>query len=297
MPTVSAVIPTFNRSEFVLTALESVLAQIYRDMEILIIDDGSTDGTEPRLRERMAGESEVPIRYMKTSNQGVAAARNTGVENAAGRWIAFLDSDDRWMPDKIRRQMCFIHKNPGIRLVHTQERWFRHGRRVNPPTAYRKYSGDVFLHCLPLCMIGPSSVLAERSLVREIGGFDEAYPVCEDYDLWLRISSLHRVGLIEEELTWKYGGHADQLSTSLVGIDYWRIKSLCRILRIRNLSAFQVNAVHKEIDRKADILLAGYRKHGRTKEYARVSAMIDKARLWSFGSIPNGCTPDFNTSR
>lgn len=274
MPDISVIIPTFNRSEFVHHALNSVLIQTYRNLEVIIVDDGSTDNTEVCIRKIMMREGHIPIRYVKTTRQGVASARNMGVGQSSGRWIAFLDSDDRWVPEKLSRQMEYLQENPDSRIVYTLERWIRSGRRVNPPAVYRKYSGDVFVHCLPVCMIGTSSVLMEKTLLKEAGEFNTEYPVCEDYDLWLRIASLHPVALIEKDLIWKYGGHTDQLSTNYVGIDYWRIKALCGILQKRDLSMPRIRAVHKEITRKADILLRGNKKHGRIRQNDAVISMI-----------------------
>ncbi|RLW70146.1 MAG: hypothetical protein B6D68_01250, partial [spirochete symbiont of Stewartia floridana] len=241
------------------------------------LDDGGSDDTEASLQDCLNRHNGIPVHYRRIPHQGVSAARNIGVSMACGTWIAFLDSDDSWMPDKLQKQVQFTRENPGIRLVYTQERWFRNGRRVNPPAAYRKHSGDVFIHCLPVCMIGVSTVLIAKDLFEQVNGFDTDYPVCEDYDLWLRITSHCKVGLLEEELTCKFGGHDDQLSASFIGIDYWRLRALCGILRDPGLSTVKIKAIHREMERKAGILLHGCRKHGRMKWYEESLAMIKKA--------------------
>ncbi|OQX29395.1 MAG: hypothetical protein B0D92_03920 [Spirochaeta sp. LUC14_002_19_P3] len=271
MDTVSVIIPTYNRS--IIRALESVMAQTWRNLEIIIVDDGSTDGSTDGTRMK-AWIEQSAVRIIRTANRGVAAARNTGVEAAAGPWIAFLDSDDTWAECKLEKQMRHIRAHPDIRIVYTSERWIRRGVRVNPPKAYRKYGGDVFLHCLPVCLIAPSSVLMQLSLFREMGGFDPAYPVCEDYDLWLRICSLYPVGLVDEELTVKYGGHADQLSASSPVMDYWRIRALCGILQTRKLSPPHLEAVRREIIRKAKIFLPGCLRHGRSELHEQTTDII-----------------------
>jgi len=274
MPRVSVIIPSYNREKFILRALNSVLQQTYRDFDIWVIDDGGSDNTGTLVKEKANSFSDIRINYIHTQNRGVAAARNSGIEKSAGEWIALLDSDDEWRKEKLEKQMDFLNGNPGVSLIHTGEDWIRNGIHVNAPKAYRKYSGDVFERSLPLCMIGPSTVVFKRDLFEEIGGFDEKYPVCEDYDFWLKVTSLHQVGLIDEALTIKYGGHEDQLSTTHVAMDYWRVQSLCRIVQIRDLTPERKNAVLKVIDRKGKVLLNGFLKHGRKDDFKEILSLI-----------------------
>jgi len=276
MPEISVIIPTYNRGSLVGRAIKSVLKQVYRDIELIVVDDGSLDDTGDVVAVLKDQSRDIRVTYKKTENRGVAAARNTGIGLAGGSWLAFLDSDDLWMPDKLAKQRLFLSENPGIRLVHSDERWIRNGVRVNKPKAYRKFGGEVFIESLAVCMIGPSTVMMEKSLLDQVGGFDEAFPVCEDYDLWLRITSRWKVGLIEEELTWKFGGHDDQLSTTHVAMDYWRIRSLCKLLQSVELPAHFEGAAKKTLVEKAKILLNGYRKHGRLDLYDSVSGEIMK---------------------
>ncbi len=277
MPMVSIVIPTYNRSALISRAIKSALNQTYRDVEIIVIDDGSSDDTEASLQGYLNRDNGIPVYYRKIPHLGVSAARNTGVSMACGTWIAFLDSDDSWMSDKLEKQIKFVRANPSIRLVYTHERWFRDGKRVNPPAVYKKHSGDVFIHCLPVCMIGVSTVLIAKDLFDQVNGFDTAYPVCEDYDLWLRITNNCKVGLLKEELICKFGGHDDQLSTSFIGIDYWRLRALCGILQAPGFSTVKIKAIHREIEQKAGIFLHGCKKHGRMKWHEECLAMIKKA--------------------
>jgi len=277
MSLVSVVIPTYRRAALVLRAVDSVIAQSFRDFDIWVIDDGGDDNTEELLRSRISENPGIPIHYVHTLNRGVAAARNHGIRLSEGTWIALLDSDDEWMPEKIEKQISFLENNPGIPLVHTGETWIRRGIRVNPPERYRKYGGDVFEKSLPVCMIGPSTALFSRDLFDSTGGFDEEYPVCEDYDFWLRVTSRYDAGFVNEALTVKYGGHSDQLSTRYKMMDYWRIKSMCRILEIRELTPGRRDAVLREIRRKGQILLRGCRKHGRKKMYGEVLELIRSA--------------------
>jgi len=277
MSMISVVIPTYNREGLILRALDSVLAQSFRDFDVWIIDDGGNDGTGELVRARAAENPGTDIRYVHTPNRGVAAARNHGIRQSGGDWIALLDSDDEWVPEKLEKQMACLKSNQEAFLIYSDEIWIRRGVRVNPPKSYRKFGGEVFEKCLPVCMIGPSTALFKRNLFEETRGFDEEYPVCEDYDFWLRITSRYDAVLTEEALTVKYGGHSDQLSTAYKAMDYWRIRSMCRILEIRELTPGRRDAVIREIDRKGRILLQGCRKHGRTELYEEVLTMIRSA--------------------
>jgi glycosyltransferase involved in cell wall biosynthesis len=184
MASVSVIIPTFNRSRKLMRALHSVMKQTFRDYEIIVVDDGSNDDTYQALTSYM-----TMIQYVrKQVNQGVSAARNSGIRRASAPWIALLDSDDYWLKDKLSVQMQYIERNPGTLVCQTEEIWIRDGSRVNPRTRHKKPSGDIFDRSLKLCLVSPSSVVLKRSLFDEIGLFDETLPVAEDYDMWLRIS-------------------------------------------------------------------------------------------------------------
>ncbi len=273
-PLVSVIIPVYNRKALLGRALDSVCSQSFRQFDIHITDDGSTDGTRQVIQQYIRKHPAITIFCHTTENRGVAAARNLGIQQSTGQYIALLDSDDAWESGKLARQMEYLRQNPEYPLVHTGETWIRNGKRVNPPVKYRKYGGRVFLHCLPLCMIGPSTVLMARSVFEKFGLFNEEYPVCEDYDFWLRVTSHTEVGLVEEKLTRKYGGHPDQLSTTYPGMDYWRIRSLCGILHTLPRGDSRATAVRREIRRKAGIFLPGCLKHGRTARYNETAALI-----------------------
>ena len=258
MAFVSVIIPTYNRSTEVLRAINSVLNQTYKDFELIVVDDGSTDETELLLAEFVKLGL---LKYYKNSNQGVSAARNFGVSTTLSSWLAFLDSDDEWLPNKLQLQVDYIRSNSSCNIVYTQEIWIRNGVRVNQRIIHQKYGGWIFDQCIQQCLIAPSSVMLRATLFHEMGGFDQNFQVCEDYDLWLKISSLYEVGLVSEAGIIKYGGHDDQLSTKFVAMDFWRIKSLSRILKIRNLSIKQKELVVETIFKKGLILIKGYQKH------------------------------------
>ena len=217
---VCVIIPAYNRVNTISRAIDSVLAQTRPPKEIIVVDDGSTDATSEAVK---MYENVILLRQ---KNMGVSAARNNGVMMAESEWIAFLDSDDVWMPQKLEKQMDFHQKNPTCKVSYTNESWIRNGLHVNMPKKFQKSWGDLYERSLNECLIAPSSVMIQRKLFDDMGGFDESLEVCEDYDLWLRIMKHHEFGLIDEALIIKYGGHDDQLSTRHWGMDRFRLQSL-----------------------------------------------------------------------
>jgi len=207
MTTVATIIPTRDRLGVLTRALDSVLAQQRPADEIIVVDDRSVDRTRDHLARHYPG-----VKVLSGPGRGVSAARNRGIAACRSQWLAFLDSDDEWLPDKLERQLRHVEQHPGERVVHTEEIWIRHGRRVNPMRKHAKGGGWIFEACLPLCVISPSSVMIHRDVFEELGPFDEGLPACEDYDLWLRICARMPVGFVETPLVRKHGGHRDQLS-------------------------------------------------------------------------------------
>tara|TARA_B100001146_G_scaffold110296_1_gene97478 strand:+ start:679 stop:1569 length:891 start_codon:yes stop_codon:yes gene_type:complete len=264
MSKVSVIIPTYNRGEVVLRALRSVFAQDHAVDQVIVVDDGSTDDTIERVERNFPG-----VELIVQTNHGVSHARNRGIERARNEWLAFLDSDDEWLPGKITAQLAAIMSDGISRVCHSDEIWVRNGRRVNPMNKHRKYGGDIFLHCLPRCVMSPSSVVLHRSVVEELGGFDETLPVCEDYDLWLRIACQTTVLYIPEKLLIKYGGHEDQLSRSSWGMDRYRIQALEKLLLSEVLSETQSQKAIAEMLRKIEIYVAGAGRRHRWQEVQR----------------------------
>lgn len=268
---ISVIIPTHNRSAVLLRAVHSVLNQSYQNIELIVIDDGSTDDTEMVLAPFVAANS---VHYYKTENAGVAAARNYGVSLATGQWIAFLDSDDEWISQKLTEQMNFLSKHPHLLIVYTDETWIRNDVQVNKKNHHQKKSGWIFADCLKQCFIGPSSVLLSKKLFQEMKGFDESFQVCEDYDLWIKISAKYEIGFIEQSLIKKYGGYADQLSTRFFAMDSWRIKAMLNLLRDQTLTEDQKKEVIETIKSKGSILLKGYIKHGNQKAAQELELLL-----------------------
>lgn len=262
MSTVSVIIPTFNRSRRVVRAVNSVLNQKIKDYEIIVVDDGSSDDTYEALTHYMP-----LIKYIRQAfNRGVSAARNIGIKNSATPWIAFLDSDDYWLEEKLYVQMEFVDQNPGTVACQTEEIWIRNGRRVNPKRKHKKPSGDIFSQSLKLCLVSPSSVILKRSLFDEVGLFDETLPAAEDYDLWLRVSCRYPVYMINRGLVVKEGGHEDQLSRRFIGMDRFRIRAIVKLIQSGILTMDQHKAAIEELSIKCRIYGQGCIKRGRKEE-------------------------------
>ena len=258
--TVAVIIPTYNRAATLGRALESVYTQSRQADEVCVVDDGSVDGTEELVKQHYPDTI-----YIKQKNSGVSSARNTGVDATTSKYLSFLDSDDEWLPKKIETQLRALQAEPDFRLVHSDEIWIRNGKRVNQMDKHRKRGGELFASCLALCVISPSSVVMERSLYVELGGFDESLPACEDYDLWLRLCSRERVFYIDTPLLRKYGGHDGQLSRQYWGMDRFRVQSLIKLLKSGVLEDGQERLTKMTLLEKAEILRNGAAKRGKAE--------------------------------
>jgi glycosyltransferase involved in cell wall biosynthesis len=259
-PLVSVIIPTYNRGWILNEAIDSVLSQGFDDFELIVVDDGSTDNTQDIL-DGYARD----ITVIRQDNRGVSAARNAGIDSASGQFIAFLDSDDLWLPGKLSLQVDFFNSNPEALICQTEEIWIKNGKRVNPKKHHKKFSGMIFRHSLPLCIVSPSAVMLKKSLLDKTGVFDESFPACEDYDLWLRISCKYPVFLIDTPLIIKRGGHEDQLSKT-PKLDKYRIRALKKMIQSNLLSKDQQIDAVKMIEEKCNIYAQGCLKRGRNNE-------------------------------
>jgi len=258
-PFFSVIIPVFNREKIVLRAVQSVLNQTFQDFELIVIDDGSADQTADLIKNL----KDSRLSYYYQVNQGVSSARNLGIAKSKGEWIAFLDSDDAWHPEKLEIQLAEIEKSHYL-WHHTEELWFRNGEKLNPKKKHRKTGGRIYLNSLPLCVVSPSTVCIHKNIFKEIGVFDPLLTVAEDYDLWLRISARYEIGFYEKPLIDKYGGHADQLSKTFHGMDRFRVRALKKQLDSPFLTLEEKKATKNMILEKARILKEGYDKHGKT---------------------------------
>ncbi|WP_456369669.1 glycosyltransferase family 2 protein [Thermodesulfatator atlanticus] len=272
-PLVSVIIPTHNRASFLKEALDSVFAQTFRDFEVIVVDDGSSDYTVKLV-------ANYPIRFVKRAQRrGVSSARNAGIRRARGKFLAFLDSDDLWLPKKLEMQVLFFKKHPEAVAVQTEEIWIRRGRRVNPRRRHQKPSGFFFDRALELCLISPSGVMLKRDVLYEIGLFDESFPVCEDYELWLRLLARYPVFLIKTPLVVKRGGHEDQLSRT-PGLDYYRLKALFKIYPEPYLTPAMRLLIIREASQKAAVYLKGAKKRGKILKIKEIDEKLRKIKLF-----------------
>lgn len=268
---VAVIIPAFNRRELLCRAIDSVIAQTRPADEIIVVDDGSEDGTQEAIKERYPNVS-----YLFHDNRGVSYSRNRGVQAANSEWIAFLDSDDIWLPKKLEMQIASFQNNPEYQLCHTEEIWIRNNVRVNPMNKHKKRGGDIYLDCLKLCVISPSSVMLSKELFMQAGGFDESLPACEDYDLWLRICAHNEVLFLETPLLTKYGGHEDQLSKKYWGMDRFRVQALQKVLETETETFRYYKATLEILKSKCQILIQGGLKRGNEKAVQEFRGLLDR---------------------
>jgi len=270
---ISVIIPTFNRIDLLKRAIDSVLNQSIKPYDIIVVDDGSIDGTSDMIKQKYKS-----IKLIQQKNSGVSAARNNGIKNAQGDWIALLDSDDEWKKNKLEEQVNKLTDNPKYDFCHTNEIWIRNGIRVNQKKRHKKYGGFIFDKCLDICRISPSSVLFNKNIFNHVGWFNDKLPVCEDYDLWLRITAEFEILFIDKPLIVKYGGHSDQLSHSVEAIESFRIKALESLLENSDLS--KNNRVHavEMIIKKLNIYLNGLVKR---KKHDEAKKIAEKIKFWN----------------
>ena len=289
-PDVAVVIPAYNRRAMVCEAVKSVLAQRDANFELIVADDGSTDGTWDELTQIAAVANDHAqwemMRIERTPNRGPAAARNTGVAMAAARFVAFLDSDDLWLPHKLNRQIAFMREHPEYAISQTEEVWMRNGRRVNPGARHRKRAGDLFADSLLTCLISPSAAIMRTDLFRESGGFDEDMAAAEDYDLWLRLLTDHEVGLIDEQLVIRRAGHPGQLSATVPALDRFRVLALLKLLAREDFSPGRRIKVCEVLSEKCAIYAKGLERRAHVEE-ARFFLEVARNALGPWRTSPD----------
>ena len=276
MMNISVVIPTYNRIELLKRSIDSVINQTIKPSEIIIVDDGSIDGTEAMVKNKYDS-----LKLITQKNKGASAARNSGIKASSGEWICFLDSDDEWKNDKLEKQIAAVANNSDYKFFHSNEIWIKNGKRINQKKKHKKYGGDIFKKCLDMCRISPSSVLIDKNIFEEIGFFNENLVVCEDYELWLRICDKYEVFFIDEPLILKYGGHQGQLSYSIDSIEYHRIKALEYLLST-GLSKRNRDYTIQMLINKISIYLNGLIKRGKKHE---IAVYKEKIKVWNKFSI------------
>ena len=276
MPHVSVILPSWNRADWLKKSIDSVLEQTFRDFELIVVDDASTDSTQEILTSYSGKIRSITF----AKNLGVSAARNAAVKNCDSEWIAFLDSDDFWHPHKLQKQIAQTVIRAECPIHFTDEIWIRNGVRVNPKKKHQKLEGWIFKPSLELCLMSPSTVLLRRELFDVHGLFDETLPICEDYDLWLRLTAQHQVALLNEKLMTRHGGHADQLSRSDWGIDRYRVQSIIKILKTEKLRPEDRSAAIVVLRKKCEIIINGFRKRGKLQEIERYEKIANQHQIY-----------------
>ena len=270
---VSVIIPTLNRINTLPRAIDSVIAQSFKSIEIIVVDNGSSDGSVKMLKKYYP-----TVKVIHEHKVGVSASRNKGIKYASSPWIAFLDSDDAWDQKKLEKQVNHLHNSHDkYRLIHTNEIWIRNGKKINQMKKHQKFGGYIFNECLSLCCVSPSSVLIDRSIFDDMGLFNENLPVCEDYDMWLRICSKEEVLFIDEKLTFKYGGHKDQLSKSYWGMDRFRVNSIENLILNYDLNTDQKNKSMATLIKKLKIIINGAKKRNNSSV---INEYTKKLKYW-----------------
>ena len=227
-----------------------------------MVDDGSTP-TVGSLKDF----NSIDVRILRNEqNKGVSAARNLGIREANGDWIALLDSDDEWMEEKLEKQIQHFEQHEGLHAVHTGEKWIRNGNEVIPPAYLNKSPDNLWERSLQHCLICPSSVLLHKSIFQRIGLFNENLPVCEDYEFWLRLLLHTEIGLVGEKLVIKHGGHSDQLSTTTWGMDRFRVQALINLINSSTLNEEQYVSAISVLLHKCMIVAKGSEKREKFEE-------------------------------
>ncbi|MBU0694168.1 MAG: glycosyltransferase [Candidatus Omnitrophica bacterium] len=269
-PFFSVIIPTYNRKDFLKVAIDSVLCQTFENFELIIVDDGSTDGTENLV----TNYKDIRINYIHQKHKGVSSARNKGITNAQGKFISFLDSDDRFRKEKLETTSRYIKKYPQYKIFHTEEIWYRNGKLLPQKIYHKKPLGLIFKNAVKLCCISPSTAVIKKDIFSQVGLFDEKLPACEDYEFWLRVTSQFPVFLIPEYLTVKEGGHPGQQSKKYPAMDKFRIYALKKILESGRLNKSNYAAALEEFRNKCSVYIKGAIKRGKIKEVALYKQLI-----------------------
>jgi glycosyltransferase involved in cell wall biosynthesis len=227
---VSVIIPTYNRADLLPEAIDSVLAQTWKEMEIIVVDDGSTDRTEETVR-----RYDDRVRYFYKENGGPSSARNMGIKEARGAYVAFLDSDDVWEPEKLRIQMDFMREHPEIKFVCTDSSLI--GPRKSRERKLRKDSmGHLFPILYSNSFIRTSTALMVKECFQEIGYFDERYRSVEDYDVWLRVAKRFPIAYLNQPLV-RYRKHEDNVSHDKITLRHNALRVLEAHYDPRQISA------------------------------------------------------------
>ncbi len=215
MPTVSVVITCYNYGRYLKASLASVLDQTYRDFDVIVVDDGSTDNT-PAIMQGYAADGRVS--YIRQENAGQPKAKNRGIRQSNGEFVAFLDADDLWMPDKLEKQMT-LFDDPHVGVVYARRKWINQDGEEISGDERRLWRGNVLDRIFVDNFICFSSAVIRRSVLDQVGFFDETLPMGIDYDLWIRVAARSEFVFVDEPLVKYRTGHANLSRNTLKRYD------------------------------------------------------------------------------
>jgi len=267
MPEVSVIIPTYNSASYLIEAVESVFAQTYRDFEVLVIDDGSTDETEQVMRCYGA-----PARYLRQTNSGVAVARNRGIAESQGRYVAFLDADDTWLPHKLARQMEALRQQPHHRACYSA--FTVVDAKLNPIGISRSQRQGTALEDLLTRgnIIGSiCTVVGERSLFDLVGGFDPALSQCADWEMWVRLAAQTEFLYVDEPLV-TYRQHGTNMSRNAPLLEHDSLQVLGKGFAMPELSESLRTKRQAALARNYMVLAGTYFHARRYRDFLRCAA-------------------------
>jgi glycosyltransferase involved in cell wall biosynthesis len=285
MPRVSVIVPTFNRSDCLVDTLRAALTQSFQDLELIVVDDGSTDdsaievlrqlGPDPERaegtwRQHLAGATgtlgfgfwrgEVPLQYIYQPNRGMGAARNRGLQTAAADYIAFLEPDHLWEVHYLRRQMEFLEQHPDAWIVHGRAAPLRVAAK-NGRRRVREIVTMPFEQVVGGAELCASAIVARRRCIELHGGFDENLPACEDYDLWVRIASHVPIYFVSDSMV----SVRRLTNPPSWGLDRYRVYALEKAYQSGHLNSDQRQRVAEELVARCDLLVDGFRKRNNTE--------------------------------
>ncbi len=248
-PIVSVVIPCYNAEKFIGETIRSVLDQSLRDLEVIVVDDGSTDNSETMIQ----GISDPRINYIKTSNHGVSKARNTGLAVAKGKYVSWLDADDLFETSNLQKKVHFLEDNPDLAWVHSQEIVFesKTGRKLSTSTGKAGKVLELLLLLEETVIHSPSSVVMRRQVAEEIGGFNEQLSICADWEYWVRISQQFELGFLQEPLV-RYRIHEHQMH---MNIDAMKTEMLPAVASLHKQGYYDNEALHAKSVSKLHLTL------------------------------------------
>lgn len=265
---VSIIIPTYNRFNYILDALKSVLNQTYKNIEVIIIDDGSKDNTKKIVEEYIKLNKLNNVYYFYKENGGVATARNFGIEKSSGELIAFLDSDDIWREEKISKQIEFF-KNPKVGLVHSHYSIMKESGEIitNKSIKQSEFNGYMYQKMRLHNLVGTSTVVIRKECIDKVGFFEGEYSPAEDYDLWLRISKEYEFGYISESLVYYREFSSENISRNLVKLENGVIKILNKHWNNISLTKNDQKEKYLAYSRFYSYLATNYYEQGNKKKF------------------------------